>query len=492
MANLKFYKMAQAPVGTTEKPLEAGAIWFNTTNHTIQVYTGSVWEVYTGLVDAAYDQSSKVFTIVKHDGSKVELNFSDCASAEALRLLTERVSTLEGTVATQGGNITDLQGRMTTVEGKAKANEDKLAGLSEATVMAEIAKQVAAEAEIARAAEKGLADRVTPLETASADYAERIADLETAVGEGGSVATQIESAIDTFETEVVTPGLAAKVDNTTYDAYVEANDAAVAAAKKVADDEVIRATAAEALINEKIGTPVEVEGVEAYSKDYTVGMDVKAAKDAAAAAQKTIDDFLTGEGVDPNKVDALKDIIKYMEEHGTEYEDVVENLNTLNTDVATLQGQMGTGTVDARIAAAKEAIEGQISENEEATAELINGLDERIEAIENLSAGTEISGIKGRLDTLETEVNTNIPQDIADAQAAAELAAKGYTDGEIAKEVTRSNKYTDDAIAAEVTRSNKYADDAVAVEAAKVAANTAAISALDAKVTTNFQWVAFE
>ena len=32
MANLKFYKMAQAPVGTTEKPLEKGAVWFDSTN----------------------------------------------------------------------------------------------------------------------------------------------------------------------------------------------------------------------------------------------------------------------------------------------------------------------------------------------------------------------------------------------------------------------------------------------------------------------------
>lgn len=492
MANLKFYKMATAPVGTTEKPLEAGAIWFNTTNHTIQVYTGSVWEVYTGLVDASYDATNKQFTIVKHNGEKVELNFSDCASAEALRLLTGRVSTLEGTVATQGGNITDLQGRMTTVEGKAKANEDKLAGLTETTVMAEIAKQVAAEAEIARAAEKALVDRVTPLETASADYAERIGDLETAVGEGGSVATQIEDAIDAFNTDVVTPGLAAKVDNDTYNAYVEANDAAVAAAKKVADDEVIRATAAEAAINEKIGVPADVEGVNAYSKDYTVGMDVKAAKDAAAAAQKTIDDFLTGEGVDPNKVDALKDIIDYMDEHGEDYQAVVDNLGTLNTDVATLKGQMGTGTVDDRIAAAKEDVEGQISAHEEATTEAINGLDERIDALEGLSAGTEITNIKGRLDTLETEVNTNIPQDIADAQAAAEATAAADATSKANTAESNAKGYADGLIAAEVTRSNKYADDAVAVEAAKVAANTAAIAALDAKVTTGLQWVAFE
>ena len=213
MANLKFYKMAQAPVGTTEKPLEAGAIWFNTTNHSIEVYSGSKWVAYSGVLDATV--ANEVLTITKYDGSTVGVDFSIYATDEALGLLDKRVVTLEGTVATQGGSITDLLSRMTTVEGKASAAETKLAGLSEATVMAEIAKQVKVETDRAVGEEGKLAARITPLETASEDYEERIGVLESFISggeEGESVQDLIDAAITKNNTDVVTPGLAAKAD----------------------------------------------------------------------------------------------------------------------------------------------------------------------------------------------------------------------------------------------------------------------------------------
>ena len=175
MANLKFYKMAQAPVGTTEKPLEKGAVWFDSTNGLIHVFNGSTWDAYVGVRNAVVE--GEKLTITKRDGSTVSVDFSIYATDEALGLLDGRVATLEGTVATQGGSITDLQGRMTTVEGKAAAAEGQLAGLSEATVMAEIAKQVKVADDRALEAEGKLAERVTPLETAFADYEELIGVL---------------------------------------------------------------------------------------------------------------------------------------------------------------------------------------------------------------------------------------------------------------------------------------------------------------------------
>lgn len=483
MANLKFYKMAQAPVGTTEKPLEAGAIWFNTTNHSIEVYSGSTWSAFSGVLDAVVEKEK--LTVTKYDGSKVSVDFSIYATDEALELLTGRVSTLEGTVATQGDNITNLQGRMTAVEGKAATAAGQLAGLTETTVMAEIAKQVAAEATIARKAEGDLAARVTPLETASADYAERIADLESNIGEGGSVDSQIDAKISAYDTNTVQPGLASKADKTTYEAYVAANDAAVAAVKKTAEDEVVRATAAEAGLQEQIGT--------GFSKDATVAAAVKSAQDAADAAQATIDNFLTGNGIDPDKVDSLKEIITYMEEHGEEYQAVVDNLDTLNTDVATLKGDANTvGSVAKAVADAEGRINATIEANEKVTAEALTELDGRVDVLEAISAGTEITDIKGRLDVLETEVNTNIPQDIADAKAGAEATAAADATTKANTAESNAKGYADGLIAAEVTRSNNYADAAVAVEAAKVSANTAAIAALDAKVTEGLAWVKFE
>lgn len=482
MANLKFYKMAQAPVGTTEKPLEKGAVWFDSTNHVIKVYDGANWAAYSGVIDASV--ANEVLTIKKFDGSTVSVDFSVYATDEALGLLDERVGTLEGTVAGHGESISGLSGRMTTVEGKAKANEDKLAGLSEATVMAEIAKQVKVADDRALEAEGKLAERITPLETASADYEERIGVLEAFISggeEGESVQDLIDAAVEAAEGRV-DGKLADKADKATYEAYVKANDERVAAVEKEIDDEVLRATTAEAGLQEQIG--------EGFSKDATVAAAVKSAQDAADAAQKTIDDFLTGEGVDPNKVDALKDIITYMETHGTQYEDVVENLRTLNTDVAGLKEQMGTGTVDSRIETAKNAaveaangyadglIEAEVERAEAAyekigvAAGLVNGLAEGAVA----ANATAISGLQGQVGT------GTVDSRIATAKSEAITAAGEAADQKIA-DLKLGETYEKVGVAQGLV--NGLANGAVAD-------NTAAIAALDAKVTEGLAWVTFE
>lgn len=78
MAQLKFYKSASAPTSAA-----AGAIWFNSQNHTIQVKTDAGWDKYAGaLNDATWDGLN--LTITKHDGSSIVLNFSDFASASGV------------------------------------------------------------------------------------------------------------------------------------------------------------------------------------------------------------------------------------------------------------------------------------------------------------------------------------------------------------------------------------------------------------------------
>lgn len=435
MANLKFYKMAQAPVGTTEKPLEKGAVWFDSTNGLIHVFDGAKWDAYVGVRNAAYVPETEKLTITNRDGSTIEIDFSLYATDEALNLLAGRVSTLEGTVATQGESISGLSGRMTTVEGKAATAEGQLAGLTETTVMAEIAKQVAAEAAIARKAESDLADRVTPLETASADHEDRIDVLEAFISggeEGESVQDLIDAAIAANNTTVVTPGLDAKADKATYEAYVSANDERVAAAEKAISDEETRALAAEAGLQEQIG--------EGFSKDATVAAAVKSAQDAADAAQKTIDDFLTGEGVDPNKVDALKDIITYMETHGTQYEDVVNNLDTLNTDVAALQGKVDVEKVSTAIATAKNeavtAANGYTDEKIAAEVQRADGKYEEkgvaaglVKALEEGAVATNATAISG----LKEQVGTGtVDSRIATAKSEAITAAGEAADQKIA------------------------------------------------------------
>ena len=492
MANLKFYKMAQAPVGTTEKPLEKGAVWFDSTNGLIHVFNGSTWDAYVGVRNAVVE--GEKLTITKRDGSTVSVDFSIYATDEALELLTGRVSTLEGTVAGHTGNITDLQGRMTTVEGKASAAEGKLAGLT-GTVVEDIAAAVLVEENRAKGVESGLDTRLGTLETkVNENHEGRIADLEALFGEGeGSVSDQIADAVSALES-TVNGKLDTKADKATYEAYVSDNDERVAAAEKAIADETDRAEAAETLLNEKIGVPAGVEGVSAYSKDYTVGMDVKAAKDAAAEAQRTIDEFLTGEGVDPNAIENLKEIVEYITNHGAEYSALVEDLGDLSDAIDVLNGNAETaGSVAKAVADAEGRINATIEANEKVTAEALTELDGRVDALEALSAGTEISDIKGRLDVLETEVNTNLPQDILDAKNSAIETAAGDATSKANTAEANAKGYADDLIAAEETRSNEYADGKVAaLKDGEVKANTEAIAALDAKITEGLAWVIFE
>ena len=83
---LKFYRGAapQSPV--------AGMIWFDKANSTIKVYTGTAWEEYAGkIVDASWNGDTKKLIINKHNGTALEVDFSDMASAVGLaKEITDR------------------------------------------------------------------------------------------------------------------------------------------------------------------------------------------------------------------------------------------------------------------------------------------------------------------------------------------------------------------------------------------------------------------
>ena len=87
MANLKFYKGTeeQIKVKVDNSQIAAGAIWFNTADKTINVRVANGWEKYAGnLKDAAWNSEKSTLTINKYDGSHIDLDFSDMASASNL------------------------------------------------------------------------------------------------------------------------------------------------------------------------------------------------------------------------------------------------------------------------------------------------------------------------------------------------------------------------------------------------------------------------
>ena len=98
---LKFYR------GAAPQSPAAGMIWFDKENSTIKVYTGTAWESYAGkLIDATWDETAKVLTLVKQDGKSKTIDFKDVASAAKLaqeikdreagdKALDGRIKTLE-------------------------------------------------------------------------------------------------------------------------------------------------------------------------------------------------------------------------------------------------------------------------------------------------------------------------------------------------------------------------------------------------------------
>lgn len=362
MANpqIKFYKGASAPTTLT-----AGMIWFNTKNRTIQVYTGSAWEIYTGLVDATY--ANNQLTITKAVGDPLVLNFNSMIGS--ISGLGERLDDYDTWKAeTVTPVITAFNANFATVKAASEANTAKLAGLTKATVKAEITADVAAEAGrvdgLLATVNKSIEDMgvdVAANKASAADYATFKANHKTTVdgyidakvnalggdktGSDDYVSVQVTTAKGEVSGVVVnTDALTTKIGSI---------DLAAGENK----------TAIEAL-GKKVGAPVAVEGQSAYSESYTVAQDIKAAKDAAAAAQADIDAFLAGVEIGSDKVvDTLKEIQHFLEgEDGTVaalLDDVASNRADIDVAKAQLAGVGEGETVKNLIATAKsEVVDG--------------------------------------------------------------------------------------------------------------------------------------
>lgn len=389
MANpqIKFYKGASAPTTLT-----AGMIWFNTKNRTIQVYTGSAWEIYTGLVDATY--ANNQLTITKAVGEPLVLDFNSMLGS--ISGLGERLDDYDTWKAeTVTPVITAFNANFATVKAASEANTAKLAGLTKATVKAEITADVAAEAGrvdgLLATVNKSIEDMgvdVAANKASAADYATFKANHKTTVdgyidakvnalggdktGSDDYVSVQVTTAKGEVSGVVVnTDALTTKIGSI---------DLAAGENK----------TAIEAL-GKKVGAPVAVDGQNAYSEAYTVGMDIKAAKDAAAAAQADIDAFLAGVEIGSDKVvDTLKEIQHFLEgEDGTVaalLEDVANNRADIDVAKAQLAGVGEGETVKNLIATAKSEVVDGATEGY-AT---LGDLEVKVKALEG-AVGTESS-----------------------------------------------------------------------------------------------------
>lgn len=88
MANLKFFRSATAPTAA-----EIGAIWFDSASKVLKVKNDTDWEIYDGgrnVVDATFAENK--LTITKADTTKVELDFTDVASAKTTMAVFKKLN----------------------------------------------------------------------------------------------------------------------------------------------------------------------------------------------------------------------------------------------------------------------------------------------------------------------------------------------------------------------------------------------------------------
>lgn len=305
------------------------------------------------------------------------------------------------------------------------------------------------------------------------------AELESSITDVDTKVNTLNTKVDTLNTRVgdIPEGATA----TTVVGYIDekvkaAGDAAteelgkeVDALEKALADEATTARAAEKANADAIA-------VEKGRVDTLVG------EDADMSAREIVQDEVAKQ-LESEKISDSFDTLKEMAEWLSSHPDDVQEMNDA---ITALQGQVGEGTVDSRIDAAKQEIVAEIEKNEEVTAEALTDLNTRVEALEGQ----------------DEYVKATVDQQIA----TAEQNAKDYADGlagnydaagSAAAALEDANEYTDEKIAGinsvigvkegEGAPSGLYKEIADAAAAAQSGAEATAAGALETFVNGDFK-----
>lgn len=474
MANLKFYKGGN-------QPTELGSVWFN--NGLIGVVTSTGLEYYSGIQDASWDESTKKFTITKADGTtKVELDFSDIASAKILGQLrtdlTELESKFEGltqdtVVAEIAAEIAKLDTPEAGVTGEGTfvdVTVKQVDGVVTEVVVAEndiaSAAALAKEAEDARAAEKALGERIDGIVTA-AGLEDRIkANEDKLAGIDTTVTAAIDAAVEALEGEL------AETDAKTLAALNDRIDNAVADAKTysiAAVTEGLEANVKEAykLVDED-GTQAG-ETIKIYKDSSLISVELVAADAEGNAGQYLKYTYVKADGNEEVVYLNVSDLLVEAEfKNGLE----VSAAGEVNVKVdAASEAFLTVGAAGIKLAgvqgaidAAIEAVEGVIAENEKATSEALEDHETRLEAVEARD---------------ETIINALQKSDITTGAENGTIAVKGT---DVAVKGLGSAAYTE-ASAYATSAQGALADSAVQTVASGSANGTIAVDGADVAVT---------
>lgn len=169
--------------------------------------------------------------------------------------------------------------------------------------------------------------------------------------------------------------------------------------------------------------------IKTITDDYLKAVDKKALQDQITENANAIE--LLTEGVDAEKVDGVKDLIAYVEEHGTEVTGMKEDIADNAAAIEGVAGRMTTA--EGKIT----AVEGAVATKAEKTY-----VDEQIEALQGVDTGlgNRITALEGKFGGADGSVEDMI----ADAKAEAIATAGTNADTKDEAVLTAAKKYADD------------------------------------------------
>ena len=203
--------------------------------------------------------------------------------------------------------------------------------------------------------------------------------------------------------------------------------------KEIAD-EIARAIEAEGNLEEELSGVVEELNTKidltTYNTDKTtLENGIKDAKDAAEKAQKTIDDFLTGDGIDPDVIETLKEIQAELKNLA----DVSDILTAIGKKADKVEG--ATAGNFASLDADGNLVDSGKKASDFATPDDVQTVDNKFA---NYTTSEELTNL------LAGKQNT-IPENTYDAHGSAD-SVKTWTEGQLATKANSDNVYTKEDI----------------------------------------------
>lgn len=347
MAQLKFYRKSTAP----SSPV-AGAIWFNTSDKTIQIYTGSEWEKYAGnLKDATWSTDKKTLTITKHDGSSIALDFSDMASATVMgKMLTAVGLNTDGTfkknATNYGSSATSIGGEISAIDAQLKSVSDLVGATSVATQISDAKTELIGTSTDDKTANTigGAKAFATNKSNAAFNAAKEFtsASLEALAGTASSTAGE-KVVVSVNQTN-------GKVDAVTVTLDDIASASELADVKKTAENAQTEAEVATAITGaigkldatvDGTSTHVDVQVVETDGKITAVNVTNKdiASASTLAEVKGKVDAFFAGADISETAnqyKDTLKELQTYLTEDAAAAATMVSDIAANKADIRTL------------------------------------------------------------------------------------------------------------------------------------------------------------